>query len=89
MILSDARCRDDGACPYGALYWHFMIRNRPLLKRNNRVSQVYSNRDRMEETNRADYQASAEPILETLVPAKEGWRRYFDVTSMGWFSAAR
>lgn len=61
-----------------------MIRQSPLLEQNNRVSRLYSNRDRMEETKRADYLASAEKILEALVPAKEGWRRYIGVPDMGW-----
>lgn len=65
-----------GACPFGPLYWHFMIRNRPLLERNHRISRVYSTWDRMEETKRAAYLASAEEILAGLVPAKDGWATY-------------
>jgi len=70
LIPADARRRDDGAYPFGPLHRHFMIRNRPLLEQNNRVSRVHSNRDRMEETKRADNLASAKAILEALVPAK-------------------
>ncbi|MGB5777583.1 MAG: cryptochrome/photolyase family protein, partial [Allopontixanthobacter sediminis] len=74
-VYSPSKKSGEGACPFGPLYWHFMIRNRPLLERNNRVSRVYSNWDRMDETKRAEYLESAEKILAGLVPASEGWAR--------------
>ncbi|WP_202391076.1 cryptochrome/photolyase family protein [Allopontixanthobacter sediminis] len=74
-VYSPAKKSGDGACPFGPLYWNFLIRNRPLLERNNRVSRVYSNWDRMDETKREEYLASAEKILAGLVPASEGWAR--------------
>ncbi|QQN73671.1 cryptochrome/photolyase family protein [Croceicoccus sp. YJ47] len=65
----------EGACPFNALYWHFMVRNRRLLERNNRVARVYSTWDRMKEERRDEYMASADAFLETLAPARAGWAR--------------
>ncbi|WP_239805568.1 cryptochrome/photolyase family protein [Croceicoccus hydrothermalis] len=65
----------DGACPFNALYWHFMVRNRRVLERNNRVARVYSTWDRMKEERRGEYMASADAFLETLTPARKGWAR--------------
>ena len=56
----------DGACPFNALYWDFLIRNREKLKDNNRLLRIYANWERMDEDKRADYLASAEAFLETL-----------------------
>lgn len=37
----------DNACPFNALYWHFLMRHRDLLRSNQRMSMIYKNLDRM------------------------------------------
>ncbi|MGE1154901.1 cryptochrome/photolyase family protein [Pseudomonas kitaguniensis] len=39
----------DNACPFNALYWHFLMRHRDLLRGNHRMSMLYKNLDRMAE----------------------------------------
>ncbi len=63
------------ACPFNALYWHFMDRHRDRLETNNRIGRIYANWDRMGEDRQAEYLESAETFLETLEPAKDGWAR--------------
>lgn len=38
---------EDDACPFNALYWHFLIRHRPLLSTNPRLTLVYRSLDGM------------------------------------------
>jgi deoxyribodipyrimidine photolyase-related protein len=64
-----------GACPFNALYWHFMARNRARLERNPRIGQIYSTWDRMGDAKQNEYLASAEAFLDTLEPAGDGWAR--------------
>lgn len=72
---SVSRKTGEGACPFNALYWHFMDRHRKRLESNPRIGQVYSTWDRMGEDRQAEYLASAESFLETLEPARDGWAR--------------
>ncbi|QWC56043.1 cryptochrome/photolyase family protein [Erythrobacter sp. 3-20A1M] len=65
----------EGACPFNALYWHFMDRHRERLKNNHRVARVYQNWDRMKEERQREYLKSAEAFLDTLTPADRGWAR--------------
>ncbi|WP_284125989.1 cryptochrome/photolyase family protein [Parerythrobacter aestuarii] len=65
----------EGACPFNALYWHFMDRHRERLEVNPRIGRIYSTWDRMDEAKQAEYLASAEKFLDTLEPAKDGWAR--------------
>jgi deoxyribodipyrimidine photolyase-related protein len=37
----------DNACPFNALYWHFLIRHGDLLRGNQRMAMLYKNLDRM------------------------------------------
>ncbi|WP_285415909.1 cryptochrome/photolyase family protein [Pseudomonas sp. efr-133-TYG-5] len=37
----------DEACPFNALYWHFLMRHGELLRRNQRMGMMYKNLDRM------------------------------------------
>lgn len=66
------------ACPFNALYWHFMHRNRALLASNPRIGQIFATWDRMAEDKRGEYLASAETFLATLSPAAAGWARSAD-----------
>ena len=63
------------ACPFNALYWHFLARNEKALAGYHRLAQPYATWRRMAEDKRADYIASADAFLETLEPARPGWVR--------------
>ncbi|MXO72588.1 cryptochrome/photolyase family protein [Alteraurantiacibacter buctensis] len=63
------------ACPFNALYWHFMQANRRLLEANPRIGRIFATWDRMGEERQAEYLASAEALLARLEPAAPGWAR--------------
>ncbi len=65
----------EGACPFNALYWHFLARNESKLGHNHRLAQPYANWRRMSDEKKAEYLASAETFLATLKPAEPGWAR--------------
>jgi deoxyribodipyrimidine photolyase-related protein len=54
------------ACPFNALYWHFLDRNVDRLGRNPRLAQPFATWRRMAADKRADYLASAEAFLSRL-----------------------
>jgi deoxyribodipyrimidine photolyase-related protein len=43
---------EEDACPFNALYWHFLIRHRQLLSKNPRLALVYRSLDGMSSTRR-------------------------------------
>jgi deoxyribodipyrimidine photolyase-related protein len=68
-----SQCRYDvkqrtgpNACPFNALYWDFLARNREVLGANQRLAMPYRNWDRMDDATRADIRASASRFLDTL-----------------------
>lgn len=63
------------ACPFNALYWHFLARNEKKLSGYHRLAQPYATWRRMSDEKRAEYLDSAEAFLATLEPAKPGWAR--------------
>ena len=63
------------ACPFNALYWHFLDRNVDKLGGNHRLANPYGTWRRMDVDKRGQTIASADAFLETLVPAKPGWAR--------------
>jgi len=63
------------ACPFNALYWHFIDRNIDRLSQNPRMAQTYATWRRMSADKRAETLASAEAFLATLEPASRGWAR--------------
>ncbi|MDT0507688.1 cryptochrome/photolyase family protein [Novosphingobium sp. MMS21-SN21R] len=65
----------EGACPFNALYWHFLARNESKLGSNHRLAQPYANWRRMADEKKAEYLASAEAFIATLKPAEPGWAR--------------
>ncbi|NLR71590.1 cryptochrome/photolyase family protein [Novosphingobium sp. ERN07] len=65
----------EGACPFNALYWHFLDRNEKKLSDYHRLAQPYATWRRMAEDKRAAYLESAEAFLATLTPAQTGWAR--------------
>ena len=56
----------DEACPFNALYWDFLIRNKDKLKGNPRLGQVYSTLGKMDEAKRNEYLKSAHTFLSSL-----------------------
>ena len=54
------------ACPFNALYWHFLDRNADALRKNPRLAQPYATWTRMSDAKRGEYVASAEAFLATL-----------------------
>jgi deoxyribodipyrimidine photolyase-related protein len=55
---------ESDACPFNALYWDFLARNRVKLGSNNRLSQVYATWDRLAEVKRQEYRGRAAALLE-------------------------
>lgn len=54
------------ACPFNYLYWNFLIENEKALRKNQRMSVIYGNLDRMEKTRRDEITASASSFLNGL-----------------------
>lgn len=57
----------ENACPFNALYWHFLVRNKDALKTNPRMAQMYRTWDRMADDKKSAYLASADKFLNTLI----------------------
>jgi deoxyribodipyrimidine photolyase-related protein len=56
----------EGACPFNALYWHFLVRNRDKLGSNQRLRTVYATWDKMNDGDRKKTLASADSFLAEL-----------------------
>lgn len=56
----------DGACPFNALYWHFLERHRDQLGGNPRLGPVYRTWARMQQETQSAYLETAEAFLKTL-----------------------
>ncbi|MEQ9347348.1 MAG: cryptochrome/photolyase family protein [Thalassospira sp.] len=54
------------ACPYNALYWHFLNRNADILGKNPRLGMPYRNWARMAEDTKRNLISQAEGFLEKL-----------------------
>ena len=61
------------ACPFNYLYWDFLDRNAPTLRRNRRLQHPYGTWDRMSDDKRQAYRDSASTFLDTIEPARPGW----------------
>lgn len=75
-----ARCRYDvrqrtgpDACPFNALYWDFLARNREKLGSNRRLAMPYRNWDRMDEDTKEALRRQAASFLAAL---DDGSTRY-------------
>ena len=58
------------ACPFNALYWDFLKRNRAKLGGNPRMGQMYATYDRFQPEEQARIEKSAATFLATLEPSK-------------------
>ncbi|MEO0499635.1 MAG: cryptochrome/photolyase family protein [Pseudomonadota bacterium] len=56
----------EGACPFNALYWHFVDRNADKLEGNRRMAMPYRTWEKMTDAKRSEYLDSAEAFLKTL-----------------------
>ncbi len=56
----------ENACPFNALYWDFLERNRPKLNKNPRLGQVYRTWDKMDDVKKQEYLGSAAAFLAKL-----------------------
>ncbi len=56
----------ENACPFNALYWDFLVRNKAKLKGNPRLGQVYNTWNKMSVDKRDTYLSSAQTFLGTL-----------------------
>ncbi len=54
------------ACPFNALYWHFLMRHRARFAHNPRMAQMYRSFERMDAGHQAALLAQAERFLEQL-----------------------
>lgn len=54
------------ACPFNALYWDFMARNRDRLQKNTRLSYSYASWDRMDPTRQSAITAQATSLRAAL-----------------------
>lgn len=54
------------ACPFNALYWHFLMRHRERLGGNPRMAMVYRNLERMDEARREALWQRGEDLLARL-----------------------
>jgi len=54
------------ACPFNALYWHFLMRHRDRLGGNQRLAMVYRNLDRQPEARRQALWQRGEALLARL-----------------------
>ncbi len=59
------------ACPFNALYWDFLDRNRKALGPNHRLKMPYATLDRMKESDRAAIRQSAARFLSALKSYEE------------------
>ncbi len=55
------------ACPFNALYWDFLARNREKLGSNHRLAMPYRTWDKMDDGTQGALRASAATFLDTLV----------------------
>ena len=60
------------ACPFNALYWDFLARNREKLGGNQRLAMPYRNWDRMDAATQASLRDQAADFLDTLDESDRG-----------------
>jgi deoxyribodipyrimidine photolyase-related protein len=60
-----------GACPFNALYWDFIARHAPAIRRNPRMAQMVRTYDKFADAEKVKITASAETFLAALKPSAE------------------
>lgn len=60
------RATEDDACPFNALYWHFLMRHRDRLGDNPRLAMPYRNLERMAESRVTALWQRGEQLLARL-----------------------
>jgi len=63
---SVAESTTENACPFNALYWHFLMRHRERLQGNPRMTMVYRNLTRMDEARQQALWRRGEALLARL-----------------------
>ena len=61
------------ACPFNALYWDFLVRNRGKLGDNQRLAMPYRNWDKMSAATQAELRGQAADYLQRLDAAPTGY----------------
>jgi deoxyribodipyrimidine photolyase-related protein len=56
----------ENACPFNALYWHFLMRHRDVLQGNHRMAIIYKNLGRMNEDKQQALWQRGEDLLARL-----------------------
>lgn len=54
------------ACPFNYLYWYFLMENRDVLRKNQRVAPIYGTLDRMKDDKVRTIRANAESFLSGM-----------------------
>lgn len=63
----------EDACPFNALYWHFLDRHRERLGSNHRLAMPYRNWERQSDAVRDETRAQAEAFLQLLDSGSDGY----------------
>ncbi len=63
----------EDACPFNALFWHFLDRHRERFEANHRLRVLYGNWDRNDESEKGRILATAQRFLDGLEPPPEPW----------------
>ena len=61
------------ACPFNALYWDFLVRNRGTLGGNQRLAMPYRNWDRMTDATQKELRSQANDYLQRLDATPSGY----------------
>ncbi len=64
--LDPARASGPGACPFTTLYWDFLMRHEPRLRRNQRMAMQMRNLDRLKEAEKAAIRGQAAALKQSL-----------------------
>jgi deoxyribodipyrimidine photolyase-related protein len=64
--LDPARASGPGACPFTTLYWDFLMRHEPRLRRNQRMAMQMRNLDRLKEAEKAAIRGQAASLKQSL-----------------------
>jgi len=72
-VYDPAKREGEDACPFNALYWDFLDRNRDRLGNNPRLRNQYRTWDRLGDMTKAETRGQAARFLERLDAEPTGW----------------